>query len=86
MERHVEETCDSELMFEPLQHLIGAGEPRAVITEMQMEIPDSQADLNEEQKKVAVFDSLLFTLLRSFSQLSYLSTISHLFRLPILYA
>jgi hypothetical protein len=53
LEKHVQQTPASDLMFEPLQHLIGLGVPRAVITEMDMDTPDSQLDLNEEQRKVA---------------------------------
>jgi len=53
LEKHIQVTPELELMFEPLQHLIGLRVPRAVITEMEMDLPDSQLDLNEEQKKVA---------------------------------
>jgi hypothetical protein len=53
LERHVENKPKSELMIEPIQHLIGVGHPLAVITEISMEIPESQVTLNEEQEKVA---------------------------------
>lgn len=53
LEKHVQRTSDSDLMFGPLRHLIGVGQPRAIVTEIEMEMPDSQAVLNEEQKKVA---------------------------------
>jgi len=54
LERHVENTPKSELMIEPIQHLIGVGHPLAVITEISMEIPESQVTLNEEQEKVDI--------------------------------
>ncbi|KAL7536603.1 hypothetical protein ACHAXR_008142 [Thalassiosira sp. AJA248-18] len=53
LEKHVEITPVSDLLFEPLQHMIGAGKPRSVITEIEMEIPNSQVELNTEQQKVA---------------------------------
>ena len=40
-------------MFEPLEHLIGIGVPKAVVTEIEMKIPESQSELNDDQKKVA---------------------------------
>ena len=52
-ERHVESTPDDELMFEALKNLIGDGVPKAVIDELEMEIPYSHSELNIEQKKVA---------------------------------
>lgn len=53
LERHVEKSSRSEIMFEPLRHLIGVGQPSPAFTEMEMEIPDSQNELNDEQRKVA---------------------------------
>ena len=53
LEKHVAESSDSDLLFEPLQHLVGSGEPVPVVTEMNMEVPTTQVDLNEEQQKVA---------------------------------
>ena len=52
-EKHVQSTPDSELMFESLEHLIGIGVPKAVVTGIEMEIPESQSELNDDQKKVA---------------------------------
>lgn len=40
-------------MFAPLRHLIGAGVPTAVLTEIEMGIPNSLIELNEEQRRVA---------------------------------
>jgi hypothetical protein len=53
LEQHAAKATDSELMFEPLQHLLGYGEPVSVLTEINMEVPNTQDGLNEEQKKVA---------------------------------
>ncbi len=53
LEGHVQSTSDLELMFEPLNNLIGVGVPKAIITELEMEIPDSQSELNSEQKRIA---------------------------------
>ena len=53
LKRHVDVTPDSELMFEALAHLIGVGTPRAVISGIRMEIPNSQNELNDEQKMIA---------------------------------
>jgi hypothetical protein len=53
LEQHVAKATDSELMFEPLRHLLGHGEPVSVVTEMNMEVPSTQVELNEEQKKVS---------------------------------
>ena len=53
LEKHVAESSDSELMFESLQHLVGAGKPVSVVTEMNTQVPDTQVELNEEQQKVA---------------------------------
>jgi len=53
LERYVKETPASELMFEPLQHLIGLNTPKPLIFDMEMEAPTSYLDLNEDQKKVA---------------------------------
>ncbi len=53
LEKHVEASSDSELMFESLQHLVGAGRPVSVVTELDTEIPDTQVELNAEQQKVA---------------------------------
>ena len=53
LEKHVEVSSDSELMFESLQHLVGAGRPVSVVTELNTEIPDTQVELNAEQQKVA---------------------------------
>jgi hypothetical protein len=40
-------------MFSPLQHLIGAGDPIAVLTDIEMDVPESLVDLNEQQQRVA---------------------------------
>ena len=53
LEDHVAAASDSELMFEPLQHLVGSSEPIPVVTEMNMEVPHTQVELNEEQQQVA---------------------------------
>jgi len=53
LESHVERTPDKALMFEPLQHLIGVSTPRAVITELDDIVPESQSQLNEQQQQVA---------------------------------
>jgi hypothetical protein len=53
LEKHVRETSETDLMFEPLQHLIGSGAPQPVIMEMEMDTPDSQRELNEEQRRLA---------------------------------
>lgn len=53
LEEHVAAASDSELMFEPLQHLVGSSEPVPVVTEMNMEVPHTQVELNEEQQLVA---------------------------------
>lgn len=53
LEEHVRNTPDSELMFEPLQHLIGMEVPLPLLTKIEMDVPDSQLGLNDEQKKVA---------------------------------
>jgi protein-arginine kinase activator protein McsA len=53
LEKYVQNASQSDLMFESLQHFVGVGLPRALITEMEMDPPDSYLDLNEEQKKVA---------------------------------
>jgi hypothetical protein len=53
LESHVRNKPDSELMFEPLQHLIGMDVPLPLLTEIEMDVPDSQLGLNDEQKKVA---------------------------------
>ncbi|KAL7518609.1 hypothetical protein ACHAWX_003421, partial [Stephanocyclus meneghinianus] len=53
LQKHVEETPVSTLMFEPLLHMIGAGRPSSVITELEMETPKSLSELNEEQLQVA---------------------------------
>jgi hypothetical protein len=53
LEKHIRETPELDLICEPLQHLIGVSIPRPVVTEMEMDTPDSQLGLNEEQKKVA---------------------------------
>ncbi len=52
-ERHVESTPDDKLMFEALKNLIGVGVPKAIITELEMEIPESYCELNIDQQKVA---------------------------------
>ena len=53
LEKHVQQTPETDLMFEPLQHLIGSGAPQPVIVEMEMDTPDSLLDLNEEQRRLA---------------------------------
>ncbi len=53
LEKHVAESSDSELMFESLQHLVGAGKPVSVVTEMNTQVLNTQVELNEEQQKVA---------------------------------
>jgi hypothetical protein len=53
LQKHVENTPISTLMFEPLLHMIGTGQPSSVITELEMEIPKSLFELNEEQLQVA---------------------------------
>lgn len=53
LERHVEKASSSSLMFSPLQHLIGAGDPIAVLTDIEMYVPESLVDLNEQQQRVA---------------------------------
>ncbi|KAL3823281.1 hypothetical protein ACHAXA_003429 [Cyclostephanos tholiformis] len=53
LEKHIQVTPETELMFEPLKHLIGSGVPQPVIMEMEFDTPESYFDLNEEQRKVA---------------------------------
>ena len=53
LESHVQNTPDSDLMFEPLQHLLGMEVPLPLLAEMEMDVPDSLLLLNDEQKKVA---------------------------------
>lgn len=53
LEKHVQAATNSSLMFVPLRHLIGAGVPTAVLTEIEMGIPNSLIELNEEQKRIA---------------------------------
>jgi ATP-dependent exoDNAse (exonuclease V) alpha subunit len=52
LERYVEQTPNNVIMFEPLQHLLGIGAPRAVFTELDG-IPESGSQLNVNQRKVA---------------------------------
>lgn len=52
LERYVEQTPNSVLLFEPLQHLLGVGAPTAVFTELD-EISACQSHLNDNQRLVA---------------------------------
>ena len=52
LERHVKNASESDLMFSPLKHLIGAGRPTPLLTEIQMDVPESHAELNMQQRKV----------------------------------
>mmetsp|Transcript_3022 Transcript_3022/g.8731 ORF Transcript_3022/g.8731 Transcript_3022/m.8731 type:complete len:1063 (+) Transcript_3022:1610-4798(+) len=53
LEKHIQEASNSSLMFMPLRHMIGAGNPAAALTEIEMGVPDSLIDLNGQQKRVA---------------------------------
>jgi len=50
---HVREAPHDVLMFKSLQHLIGVGAPTTVVTELDIEIPESQSQLNDDQSRVA---------------------------------
>lgn len=52
LERHVKQSPNNVLMFEPLQHLLGVGAPKSVFTELDG-IPESQSDPNDNQRLVA---------------------------------
>ena len=52
LEQYVEQSPNNVLMFEPLQHLLGVAAPSAVFTELDG-IPESQSDLNVNQRLVA---------------------------------
>ena len=50
---HVKLSEDESLVFEPLEHMIGAGKPLPLLDSIKCVIPDTLAQLNKQQKKVA---------------------------------
>ena len=53
LEKHVHQCLDSDILFQPLRHLIGDGKSIPVFTEILTPIPNSQSELNKTQKKIA---------------------------------
>ena len=53
LEKHVRDASDLDLMFLPLKHLIGDGNPTPCLTEILRPVPKTLQTLNEEQQKVA---------------------------------
>jgi hypothetical protein len=53
LDRHIQETDISELLFDPLRHYIGSGTPQRVFHEISVPAPDTFKELNQEQQRVA---------------------------------
>ena len=53
LSKHVNATNDESLVFEPLKHMIGASKPLPLMDRISFAVPDTIADLNKDQRKVA---------------------------------
>mmetsp|Transcript_19122 Transcript_19122/g.27192 ORF Transcript_19122/g.27192 Transcript_19122/m.27192 type:complete len:576 (-) Transcript_19122:1518-3245(-) len=53
LERHVRDSSNELLLFDPLRHFIGAGEPKRLFTQIEVSPPDTFNALNNQQKQVA---------------------------------
>ena len=53
LQAHVRNTPDANLMLDPIQHLIGAAHPKALVSVINGPIPKSILELNEHQLSVA---------------------------------
>lgn len=53
LDRHVAETADSELLFEPLKHYVGMGSPKRLFSHISLPPSKTFDLLNAEQQKVA---------------------------------
>lgn len=53
LQRHVKLSSDEKLMINPIGHLIGAGNPKALLDEITFPVPDTVFELNKQQSCVA---------------------------------
>jgi hypothetical protein len=53
LEKHVLRSSPSDLLFQPLRHLVGDGKTTALLDEICQELPETFSYLNDEQQKVA---------------------------------
>jgi hypothetical protein len=53
LNRHIQETDLSELLFDPLRHYIGSETPQRVFSDITVPVQDTFKELNREQQRVA---------------------------------